>query len=88
MVQNNLTRKDVLEKASELSFPSSVVEYMQGLLGVPPGGFPEPLRGKILKVSARNTINVNCRVCYFVSSSVLLCSKLRQRLLVSTCSSR
>lgn len=49
MVQNNLRASDVLEKAGELSFPSSVVEYMQGLLGIPPGGFPEPLRGKILK---------------------------------------
>jgi pyruvate carboxylase len=29
MVQNNLTAKDVMEKAGELSFPSSVVEYMQ-----------------------------------------------------------
>ena len=39
----------MLEKAEELSFPSSVVEYMQGLIGQPPGGFPEPLRSKILK---------------------------------------
>ena len=34
----------MLEKAAELSFPSSVVEYMQGLISQPPGGFPEPLR--------------------------------------------
>jgi len=49
MVQNKLSPADVLEKAEELSFPSSVVEYMQGLIGQPPGGFPEPLRSKILK---------------------------------------
>eukprot|EP00123_Amoebidium_parasiticum_P016505 comp23465_c0_seq1/m.39196 comp23465_c0_seq1/g.39196 ORF comp23465_c0_seq1/g.39196 comp23465_c0_seq1/m.39196 type:complete len:1197 (-) comp23465_c0_seq1:598-4188(-) len=49
MVQNNLTADALVEKASELSFPSSVVEYMQGYLGEPPGGFPEPLRGRILK---------------------------------------
>lgn len=49
MVQNNLTGKDVEEKAEELSFPSSVVEFMQGFIGEPHGGFPEPLRSKILK---------------------------------------
>lgn len=29
MVQNKLNKKDVLAKASELSFPSSVVEFLQ-----------------------------------------------------------
>jgi pyruvate carboxylase len=33
MVQNNLTMKDVRERAEELSFPSSVIEFMQGQLG-------------------------------------------------------
>jgi pyruvate carboxylase len=33
MVQNNLTAKDVRDRADELSFPSSVVEFMQGQLG-------------------------------------------------------
>jgi pyruvate carboxylase len=33
MVQNNLTAKDIRERAEELSFPSSVVEFMQGQLG-------------------------------------------------------
>jgi pyruvate carboxylase len=33
MVQNNLTAKDVQERAEELSFPSSVIEFMQGQLG-------------------------------------------------------
>ncbi|KAI1295665.1 Pyruvate carboxylase, mitochondrial [Halotydeus destructor] len=49
MVQNKLSAKDVEEKAEELSFPSSVVEFMQGFIGEPHGGFPEPLRTKILK---------------------------------------
>ena len=44
MVQHNLTKKDVLEKAAELSFPNSVVEYLQGQIGQPYGGFPEPFR--------------------------------------------
>lgn len=33
MVQNKLTAKDVEQKAEELSFPSSVVEFMQGFIG-------------------------------------------------------
>lgn len=49
MVQNKLSAKDVEERAEELSFPVSVVEYFQGLLGEPPGGYPEPLRTKMLK---------------------------------------
>lgn len=49
MVQNDLSEKDVLERAETLSFPSSVVEYFQGYLGIPPFGFPEPLRSKVVK---------------------------------------
>ena len=47
MVQNKLTAAEVLERAEELSFPKSVVEFMQGYLGEPYGGFPEPLRSKV-----------------------------------------
>lgn len=53
MVQNHLTRQDILDKAEELSFPTSVVEFMQGYIGQPHGGFPEPLRSKILKDTHR-----------------------------------
>ncbi|KAH8254209.1 hypothetical protein KR032_008870 [Drosophila birchii] len=49
MVQNDLTADQVLEKAEELSFPKSVVEYLQGAIGIPHGGFPEPLRSRVLK---------------------------------------
>jgi len=49
LTQNKLSEKDVLEKAEDLSFPNSVVEYFQGYLGIPPHGFPEPLRSKVLK---------------------------------------
>ncbi|XP_072840101.2 pyruvate carboxylase, mitochondrial isoform X1 [Pogona vitticeps] len=49
MVQNNLTREEVEAQADELSFPLSVVEFLQGYIGVPYGGFPEPLRSKVLK---------------------------------------
>ncbi|XP_014600719.1 PREDICTED: pyruvate carboxylase, mitochondrial isoform X2 [Polistes canadensis] len=49
MVQNKLSSEDVLNKAEELSFPKSVVEFLQGAIGEPHGGFPEPFRSKVLK---------------------------------------
>jgi len=49
MVQNNLSGEDVKKNAGFLSFPTSVVEYLQGMIGQPYGGFPEPLRSDILK---------------------------------------
>ena len=47
MVQNKLDAASLMEKAEDLSFPTSVVEFMQGYLGQPYGGFPEPLRTKV-----------------------------------------
>ncbi|MCL6636417.1 MAG: pyruvate carboxylase [Alicyclobacillus sp.] len=49
MVQNNLTADDVLQRAHELDFPQSVVEFFLGQMGQPPGGFPEALRQAVLK---------------------------------------
>jgi pyruvate carboxylase len=48
MVQNDLEEADVLERADTLNFPVSVVEFLQGHLGEPFGGFPEPLRTRVL----------------------------------------
>ena len=48
MVANNLTEQEVLEKAEKLDFPKSVVEFFQGYLGIPAGGFPEKLRAAVL----------------------------------------
>ncbi|KAK5643276.1 hypothetical protein RI129_007121 [Pyrocoelia pectoralis] len=49
MVQNKLSAKDVQEKAEELSLPKSVIEYLQGHIGQPYGGFPEPFRSRVLR---------------------------------------
>jgi len=49
IVANNLTEQEVVDKAEQLSFPRSVVEYFQGHIGIPPFGFPEPLRSRVLK---------------------------------------
>ena len=48
MVTNNLTAGDVLDPSKKLSFPKSVVEMMQGLIGVPEGGWPKVLQKIIL----------------------------------------
>lgn len=49
MVQNKLSAKEVEDRAEDLSFPKSVVEFLQGAIGTPHGGFPEPFRSKVLK---------------------------------------
>ncbi|VDK50159.1 unnamed protein product [Anisakis simplex] len=49
MVQNKLTAQTLVERAEDLSFPKSVVQFMQGLIGQPPYGFPEPLRTRVLR---------------------------------------
>ena len=48
MVSNNLTEEDVNKLAGELDFPDSVLDFMEGLMGTPYGGFPEPLRTNML----------------------------------------
>ncbi|KAG1455948.1 hypothetical protein G6F56_006946 [Rhizopus delemar] len=49
MVSNQLSSEELQERASSLSFPTSVIEFFQGYLGQPYGGFPEPLRSNIIR---------------------------------------
>lgn len=53
MTSNSLSKKDVIARARELDFPTSVVEFFQGYLGQPFGGFPEPLRTDIIRNKPR-----------------------------------
>ncbi len=53
LVANKLTYQEVVDKADTLDFPGSVIEYFQGYLGQPTGGFPEPLRTKIIRDKPR-----------------------------------
>ncbi|GAA5994110.1 hypothetical protein JCM5350_008098 [Sporobolomyces pararoseus] len=53
IVANKLSKQDVLDQADKLDFPTSVVEFFQGYLGQPVGGFPEPLRTKIIRDQKR-----------------------------------
>jgi len=49
MVQNKLDGESVIEQAEKLDFPDSVISFMNGRIGVPSGGFPEPFRTRVLK---------------------------------------
>jgi pyruvate carboxylase len=49
LVANNLTPADTLDPERELAFPESVVEFFEGRLGQPPGGFPKELQERVLK---------------------------------------
>lgn len=49
MVSNKLSAEDVVARAGELDFPGSVLEFLEGLMGQPFGGFPEPLRSRALR---------------------------------------
>ena len=50
MVANNIADEhELVAKAASLSLPDSVVEFLQGFIGRPAGGFPEPLRSRVVK---------------------------------------
>jgi pyruvate carboxylase len=49
MMANNYTSADLLDPSKEIAFPESVVEFFEGKLGQPPGGFPEELQKRILR---------------------------------------
>ncbi|UKJ07311.1 pyruvate carboxylase [Solitalea lacus] len=49
MVSNNLTKEDVLTKGETISFPESVIQFFQGEIGQPAGGFPLQLQKIVLK---------------------------------------
>ena len=55
MVSQGLTRTQVEDPKTEVSFPDSVVDMMRGNLGQPPGGFPAGIVNKVLKGEAPNT---------------------------------
>jgi pyruvate carboxylase len=48
MVQNGLDQFSIVEEAERLDFPDSVIDFMNGRIGVPAGGFPEPFRSRVL----------------------------------------
>ncbi len=55
MVSQGLTRAQVEDPNTDVSFPDSVIDMMRGNLGQPPGGFPEGIVKKVLKGDTPNT---------------------------------
>jgi pyruvate carboxylase len=49
MVANDLAADDVVNGDREFAFPASVVEFFEGRLGQPPGGFPKKLQQRVLR---------------------------------------
>ncbi len=49
MVSQGLTKTQLADPDTEVSFPVSAVEMMRGNLGQPPGGWPPAIQQKILK---------------------------------------
>jgi len=49
MVQNNLTKENIIEKGKNLTFPDSAISYFKGMMGQPVGGFPSDLQEIVLK---------------------------------------
>lgn len=49
LLANNLTPEHVLDPNREIAFPESVVEFFEGRLGQPPGGFPPQLQARVLR---------------------------------------
>ena len=55
MVAQGLTRADVEDPKTEVSFPESVVDMLRGSIGQPPGGWPAGLQKKALKGETPST---------------------------------
>lgn len=49
MVQNDLTEDNIVERGQTIDFPESVIEFFQGYLGQPHGGFPVAIQQVVLK---------------------------------------
>jgi len=49
MMTSGLSKEQVLDPATDVAFPESVVQLFRGDIGQPHGGFPEGLQKKILK---------------------------------------
>jgi pyruvate carboxylase len=49
LVGNNLGPADVVSGNRDLAYPESVVEFFEGRLGQPPGGFPPEVQKRVLR---------------------------------------
>ncbi|MBV6424973.1 MAG: 4-hydroxy-2-oxovalerate aldolase [Steroidobacteraceae bacterium] len=56
MVTSGLTGAQILDPATQIAFPESLVQLMRGDIGQPPGGFPKALQAKVLNGAAPLTV--------------------------------
>ena len=49
LVTNDLRAQDIVHSNKEISFPTSVIEFFEGRLGQPTGGFPKDVQYRILR---------------------------------------
>lgn len=49
MVQNEITEEDVYANGDTMDFPNSVIEFFEGRIGTPYGGFPKRLQQIVLR---------------------------------------
>ena len=49
LVASGVTPKQLFEEPETVDLPDSVVGFLHGELGTPPGGFPEPFRTKAIE---------------------------------------
>ena len=82
MVTNNLTADEIMASAGPLSFPRSVVEMMQGLLGEPEGGWPREFQELVLRSAQVSAIEgrpgASMPAADFERASAEVRSKMRQ----------
>ena len=57
MVLNDLSITEVKERAREIDFPSSVIGFLKGNIGVPHFGFPEPFRTEALRAEVGEIVS-------------------------------
>lgn len=55
LVTNNIPARDIITNSRDISFPTSVVEFFEGRLGQPTGGFPRDVQEKILRGTSVST---------------------------------
>lgn len=49
MVANELKKEDILDKSRTLAFPASVIDLIGGMMGQPPGGFPDEVIERVMR---------------------------------------
>jgi len=49
LVANDLATADVLDESKDFAFPESVIDLVGGMMGQPPGGFPENVMKRVLR---------------------------------------